>query len=79
MASHFLAQAGEVGVVGDEILVVVAVGLADLAGLAAPPRTRREPGGDPDGGDDEDLVAYNAYLARLSEEVRGHGRWHGLR
>ena len=29
--------------------------------------------------EDGDLVAYNAYLARLAKEVRGHGRWHGLR
>ena len=31
------------------------------------------------GEDDEELAAYNAYLARLTKEVRGHGRWHGLR
>ena len=32
-------------------------------------------------GEDEDpeLSAYNAYLARLNAEVKGHGRWHGLR
>ena len=32
-------------------------------------------------GDDEDeeLSAYNAYLARLNAEVKGHGRWHGWR
>jgi hypothetical protein len=33
-------------------------------------------------GDDEedpDLAAYNAYLARLNQQVKGHGRWHGLR
>ncbi len=29
--------------------------------------------------DDPELAAYNAYLARLNEEVKGHGRWHGLR
>ena len=31
--------------------------------------------------DDEDaeLSAYNDYLARLNAEVKGHGRWHGLR
>jgi len=29
--------------------------------------------------DDEELAPYNAYLARLTKEVRGHGRWHGLR
>jgi hypothetical protein len=30
-------------------------------------------------GEDEELAAYNAYLARLTREVKGHGRWHGLR
>ena len=29
--------------------------------------------------EDEDLTAYNAYLARLQEQVKNHGRWHGLR
>ena len=29
--------------------------------------------------DDPELAAYNAYLARLNEQVKGHGRWHGLR
>jgi DNA-binding transcriptional regulator of glucitol operon len=29
--------------------------------------------------EDPDLAAYNAYLARLNEQVKGHGRWHGLR
>jgi hypothetical protein len=28
---------------------------------------------------DEELSAYNAYLARLNAEVKNHGRWHGLR
>jgi hypothetical protein len=28
---------------------------------------------------DEDLAPSNDYLARLTKEVRGHGRWHGLR
>jgi len=28
---------------------------------------------------DTELAEYNAYLARLSTEVKGHGRWHGLR
>ncbi len=28
---------------------------------------------------DPELAAYNAYLARLNEQVQGHGRWHGLR
>jgi hypothetical protein len=35
--------------------------------------------GDPDQADDPELAAYNAYLARLNEQVRGHGRWHGPR
>jgi hypothetical protein len=29
--------------------------------------------------EDEDLVAYNAYLTRLQEQVKNHGRWHGIR
>jgi hypothetical protein len=29
--------------------------------------------------DDPELSAYNAYLARLNDEVKGHGKWHGLR
>ena len=28
---------------------------------------------------DVELAEYNAYLARLSSEVKSHGRWHGLR
>jgi hypothetical protein len=34
---------------------------------------------EPDEDEDEDLAAYNEYLARLHEQVKGHGRWHGLR
>ena len=45
-----------------------------------PPGAPRPPDGDEEPGeDDEELAAYNAYLARLTKEVRGHGRWHGLR
>jgi hypothetical protein len=29
--------------------------------------------------EDEELAKYNAYLARLHTEVKGHGKWHGLR
>ena len=36
-------------------------------------------GGAPATEEDADLAAYNAYLARLHKEVKGHGRWHGLR
>jgi hypothetical protein len=32
-----------------------------------------------DDAEDEELAAYNAYLARLNKEVKGHGKWHGLR
>ena len=28
---------------------------------------------------DRELAEYNAYLAKLGNEVKGHGRWHGLR
>jgi len=28
---------------------------------------------------DHELAEYNAYLAKLSSQVKGHGRWHGLR
>jgi hypothetical protein len=37
------------------------------------------PAGAADGEEDEELSAYNAYLARLNAEVKDHGRWHGLR
>jgi hypothetical protein len=33
----------------------------------------------PAGPGDREADARAAYLARLSQEVRGHGRWHGLR
>ena len=29
--------------------------------------------------EDEELSAYNAYLARLNTEVKHHGKWHGWR
>jgi hypothetical protein len=32
-----------------------------------------------DEANDPELAAYNAYLARLNSEVKGHGKWHGLR
>jgi len=35
--------------------------------------------GPPASAEDAELAAYNAYLARLHKEVRGHGKWHGLR
>jgi hypothetical protein len=33
----------------------------------------------PEEDEDEELSAYNAYLARLNAEVKHHGRWHGWR
>jgi hypothetical protein len=36
-------------------------------------------GPDQDEPADVELAEYNAYLARLSSEVKGHGKWHGLR
>jgi hypothetical protein len=33
----------------------------------------------PEEGEDPELTAYNAYLARLNAEVKHHGRWHGWR
>jgi hypothetical protein len=35
-----------------------------------------EPAADPA---DVELAEYNAYLAKLSAQAKGHGRWHGLR
>jgi len=35
--------------------------------------------GPPGEDEDEELSAYNVYLARLNAEVKDHGRWHGLR
>jgi hypothetical protein len=35
--------------------------------------------GAPGDDEDEELSAYNAYLARLNAEVRHHGRWRGWR
>jgi hypothetical protein len=42
------------------------------AGATAPAR----PPADADE-DDPELVAYNAYLERLNDEVKGHGKWRG--
>ncbi|MCW2931254.1 MAG: hypothetical protein JWM19_2216 [Actinomycetia bacterium] len=50
-------------------------------GIPAPPpgAPRAAGGGAEPAEDDEELAPYHAYLARLTKEVRGHGRWHGLR
>jgi hypothetical protein len=71
----------------DEVHPPAPAGSVDAAGLpggmpvpqpagGGNPRSDGEPGGEDD---DEELAAYNAYLARLHQEVKGHGRWHGLR
>jgi hypothetical protein len=53
---------------------------ADLAGRAEPSDVFALPGGGAEAaGEREELAPDNAYLARLSKEVSGHGRWHGLR
>ncbi len=49
-------------------------GAAGAAGFRAVPVSTAEPAAD----EDEELTAYNAYLARLNAEVKRHGRWHGL-
>ena len=50
-------------------------------GIPAPLPTalRAAGGGEGAAEDDEELAPYNAYLARLTKEVSGHGRWHGFR
>ena len=55
--------------------------LALTDGLAAPlpGALRTAAGGDEPAKDDKELAAGHAYLARLTKEVTGHGRWHGLR
>jgi len=61
-------------------------GEAEAAGNGSTPTTAGPglPGGRDQRGDDDEpadpeLAAYNAYLARLNDQVKGHGRWHGLR
>jgi hypothetical protein len=62
-----------------------AEGLDDVAlpagrGGAAGPATGEAGPADVAGDeDDEELAAYNAYLARLTAEASRHGKWHGLR
>jgi hypothetical protein len=59
-----------------------ASGVADLAAGVRPAGTVARDGDQDavqDVPEDEDLTAYNAYLARLQEQVKNHGRWHGLR
>jgi len=46
----------------------------ETSGFRAVQVSQAEPADD----EDEELTAYNAYLARLNAEVKRHGRWHGL-
>jgi hypothetical protein len=50
---------------------------AEETGLPAGLGTRQaeQPGDDTE---DEELARYNAYLARLNNEVKGHGKWRGF-
>jgi hypothetical protein len=48
-------------------------------GAVAGTRPGRQDGAGAEEADDPELADYNAYLARLNEQVKGHGRWHGLR
>ena len=61
-----------------------AEGLDDVAlpagrGGRRPSHRGRRRGDAAEDEDDEELAAYNAYLARLTAEARRHGKWHGLR
>jgi hypothetical protein len=47
-------------------------------GIGAP-RSSAAAGAPADEEPDPELDAYNEYLARLSSQGRGHGRWHGFR
>ncbi len=65
---------------GAEPEVSLPAGARQAAGgarLAGPAAGSGDPDADPDA--DRELADYNAYLARLNEQVKGHGRWHGLR
>lgn len=65
------AEAGD----ADDVEIPVGSGASAAARLGARGRDAEEA----DDQDDPELKAYNAYLARLNEQVKGHGRWHGLR
>jgi hypothetical protein len=57
--------------------VEAASSAASMAGLPAGLGSRRIEPPD-DGADDTELASYNAYLEKLSTEVKGHGRWRGF-
>jgi hypothetical protein len=60
-------------------IFVVVFWVKTIRDEADPPALRAAGDGEQPAEDDEDLAPYAAYLARLTKEVSGHGRWHGLR
>lgn len=61
----------------EKVMLPVGAGAGTEAADDAP-----RPGQDPDadeGENDAELAEYNAYLAMLNNEVKTHGKWHGLR
>jgi hypothetical protein len=65
--------------VAEEPDIVLPAGAYPPAAAAGAARAAAAPGGAAATEEDAELAAYNAYLARLHKEVKGHGRWHGLR
>ena len=65
--------------VAEEPDIVLPAGAYPAAAGAAAAGATAVPGGVAATEEDAELAAYNAYLARLHKEVKGHGRWHGLR
>ncbi len=63
---------------GEDLTAAEAAATGDLGALPAGIGIQQveEPADD---SDDEELARYNAYLARLNAEVKGHGKWHGFR
>ena len=59
--------------------IALPAGAYPPAAAAGAARAAAAPGGAAATEEDAELAAYNAYLARLHKEVRGHGKWHGLR
>lgn len=62
-----------------EVVLPAGAGAGEGAG-AEDDTPRLGPDADADEGEnDVELAEYNAYLAMLNKEVKGHGKWHGLR
>jgi hypothetical protein len=57
-------------------------GVGSAAGARSAQAGQAEDDGDDPAGQEAasiELAEYNAYLARLNSEAKGHGRWHGFR